>query len=87
MLKHERELKLVPGALTPLDIEIWPSGTRFAAGERLLLIVQGTDLQKYSKIRDPVYFRHEDTVNVGQHVIHTGGSDASYLQVPVIPEG
>jgi predicted acyl esterase len=84
VLKHSRELKLAPGTKTPLDIEIWPSGTRFAAGERLLLIVQGTDLQKYSKIRDPVYFRHDDTVNVGQHTIYTGQDDASYLQVPLI---
>ena len=85
VLKHKRELKLSPGAKTPLDIEIWPSGTRFAAGERLLLIVQGTDLQKYSKIRDPVYFRHDDTVNAGQHLIYTGQDDASYLQVPLVP--
>jgi uncharacterized protein len=85
VLKHTQELKLVPGVKTPLDIEIWPSGTQFAAGERLRLIVQGTDLQKYSKIRDPVYFRHDDTVNVGQHIIHTGPDDASYLQVPIVP--
>ncbi len=85
VLRHKRELKLAPGARTPLDIEIWPSGTRFAAGERLRLIVQGTDLQKYSKVRDPVYFRHEDSVNVGQHIIHTGGDDPSYLLVPLVP--
>jgi uncharacterized protein len=85
VLMHKRELKLAPGAKTPLDIEIWPSGTCFAAGERLRLIVQGTDLQKYSKIRDPVYFRHEDTVNIGRHVIYTGEGDASYLQVPLVP--
>jgi predicted acyl esterase len=87
VLKHKRELKLTPGAKTPLDIEIWPSGTQFAPGERLRLIVQGTDLQKYSKIRDPVYFRHEDSVNAGQHTIHTGEADGSYLQVPVVPAG
>lgn len=85
VLAHRRELKLVPGAKTPLDIEIWPSGTRFEPGERLLLIVQGTELQKYSKIRDPVYYRHEDTVNAGLHTLHTGGSDESYLLVPVVP--
>jgi predicted acyl esterase len=85
VLQHKRELKLSRGEKTPLDIEIWPSGTRFEAGARLRLIVQGTDLQKYSKIRDPVYYRHEDTVNVGQHIIYTGGSDESYLLVPEVP--
>ncbi len=85
VLKHTQELKLTPGARTPVDIEIWPSGTQFAAGDRLRLIVQGTDLQKYSKIRDPVYFRHEDSANVGQHILYTGGAEVSYLLVPVVP--
>jgi uncharacterized protein len=86
VLAHRRELKLASGQKTLLDIEIWPSGTRFAKGERLLLVVQGTDLQKYSKMRDPVYYRHEDTVNAGMHTLHTGGEDESYLQIPLVPE-
>jgi hypothetical protein len=71
--------------VVPLEIEIWPSGTSFKAGERLRLIVQGTDLQKYSKIRDPVYTRHEETVNSGNHVIRAGGGYESFLLVPMIP--
>ena len=85
VLLHQRELKLEAGKVEPLDIEIWPSGTLFEAGTRLKLIVQGTDLQKYSKTRHPVYTRHEDSVNAGRHVIHTGGATGSYLLVPVIP--
>jgi predicted acyl esterase len=85
VLLHQRELTLEPGKVEPLEIEIWPSGTLFEAGSRLRLIVQGTDLQKYSKKRHPVYTRHEDSVNHGRHVIHTGGATDSYLLVPVIP--
>ncbi len=85
VLAHQRELKVKPGEVIPLEIEIWPSGTRFEAGEKLRLIVQGTDLQKYSKITDPIYTRHEDTVNSGRHLIYTGGRYDSYLLVPVIP--
>jgi predicted acyl esterase len=85
VLRHRRELKLEPGRVTPLDIEIWPSGTLFEAGARLKLIVQGTDLQKYSKSRHPVYTRHEDSVNQGRHVIHTGGETDSHLLVPIVP--
>ena len=33
----------------PADIEVLPSGTRFEAGEGLLLIVQGTDINRYPK--------------------------------------
>jgi hypothetical protein len=85
VLAHQRELKLEPGKVEPLEIEIWPSGTLFEAGSRLRLIVQGSDIQKYSKIRHPVYTRHEDSVNHGRHVIHTGGATGSYLLVPVVP--
>jgi hypothetical protein len=84
VLLHQREMKLTPGMAYPVDIELWPSGTAFAAGERLRLVVQGTDLQKYSKTRDAIYFRHEASVNAGQHRIHTGEPDSSYLLVPVV---
>jgi uncharacterized protein len=82
---HTREQKIRPGEIVPLDIEIWPSGTHFAAGETLRLIVQGTDLNRYPKDKVPVYFRHEACGNKGRHVIHTGGAHESYLLVPVIP--
>jgi hypothetical protein len=32
-----------------------------------------------------VYFRHEETVNRGLHVIHSGAAYDSYLLVPLIP--
>ena len=85
MHTHERVQKIKPGEIVPLDIEIWPSGTHFAAGETLRLIVQGTDLNRYAKDKVPVYFRHEASVNKGRHVVHTGGEHESYLLVPVIP--
>ncbi len=84
VLRHRQELKLEPGQVVPLDIEIWPSGTLFEAGSRLRLIVQGTDLQKYSKTRHPVYTRHEDSVNHGAHIIHTGGATDSHLLIPIV---
>jgi predicted acyl esterase len=84
---HTREQKIKPGEIVPLDIEIWPSGTLFEAGETLRLIVQGGDLNRYPVDVAPVYFRHKNLgVNKGRHVIHTGGQYGSYLLVPVIPE-
>jgi predicted acyl esterase len=83
VLAHRRELKLAPGEVVPLDIEIWPSGTRFEAGERLRLVLQGSDIYQYPK---PVMCdRHEETVNRGHHVVHAGGKYDSYLLVPVVP--
>ncbi len=82
VLAHRRELKLTPGETAELEIEIWPSGTRFEPGEQLRLVVQGSDIHKEPK--PSVYARHEETVNRGSHHLHTGGAHASCLQVPVV---
>jgi predicted acyl esterase len=47
VLAHRREMKLRPAEIVSLEIEIWPSGTRFEAGETLRLIVQGADSNQY----------------------------------------
>lgn len=83
VLAHRRDLPVPAGEVTRLDIEVWPSGTRFEPGERLLLVIQGSDINRYPK--PLVYARHEDTVNQGPHVVHTGGRYASHLLVPVLP--
>jgi predicted acyl esterase len=85
VLLHRNELPLQPGKIEALEIEIWPSATLFEAGSRMRLIVQGTDLQKYSHSRHPIYMRHEDSVNHGRHVIYTGGARDSYLLIPIVP--
>ena len=43
-LKHQRLLKLKPGEVVPVEIEIWPSSTLFRAGESLGLVIQGGDV-------------------------------------------
>jgi len=82
VLAHQRLLRLQPGEPTRLEIEVLPSGTMFAAGDRLRLIVQGTDANRYPKPK--VFARHEETVNEGKHVVYTGGLHDSYLLVPVV---
>jgi predicted acyl esterase len=83
VLANRRALPVIPGEIVRLDIEVLPSGTRFEPGERLLLVVQGSDVNRYPK--PGVYARHEDTVNRGPHVLHTGGRYDSHLLVPVLP--
>jgi uncharacterized protein len=84
VLTHRRSQKLEPGAVVQLDIELWASSTRFDAGEVLRLRVQGSEINKYPKTAAHVYFRHEDTVNRGLHIIHTGAQYDSYLLVPQV---
>lgn len=83
--RHQKEIKLKDGEIVPVEIEIWPSSTLFESGEKLRVVVQGSDIYSYP------YERHTDehtsTVNKGQHIIHTGGKYDSHLLVPVIPVG
>jgi uncharacterized protein len=81
VLTHRTEQKIPPGTIVPLAIEIWPSGTRFEAGETLRLVIQGSDIYDYP--RPSVYARHEDSVNVGRHVIHTGPGHDARLTIPL----
>lgn len=83
-LLHQREQKLAPGEVVPVEIEILPSGTLFRAGETLRLLVQGTDVNKYPA-GTPTQ-RHHSERNHGRHVIHTGGEFDSHLLVPVTPK-
>ncbi len=80
---HQRELKLEPGQIVPVEIEIWPSSTLFQRGEKLRIVVQGSDIHAYLVERHTN--RHTETVNRGEHIIHTGGTYDSHLLVPVIP--
>jgi len=82
---HDREERLAPGEIVPVDVEIWPSSTRFAAGETLRLVIAGRDTVKPSVPRAP-FALHERTRNAGTHVIHTGGRFDGWLQIPVIPD-
>jgi predicted acyl esterase len=82
VLAHQRSRKLAPGEEVALEIEIWPSGTRFEAGESLRLVVQGTDICTHP--RPCVQDLHEASVNRGEHVILAGGRYDSHLLVPIV---
>jgi predicted acyl esterase len=81
---HLREQRLAPGQRVRVDIEIWPSSTLFGAGQTLRVRIQGSDIPTDSAPNTP-FARHEETRNVGTHVIYTGGPYDSHLLVPVIP--
>jgi len=82
VLTHKSERKVQPGVIYEADMEILPSGTRFAMGDMLRLRVKGRDIYAYPK--PLLYMRHEDTVNAGIHSIHTGPRARSFLLIPVV---
>lgn len=77
---HTRAEPLQPGEVVPVDIEIWPSATRFQIGDGLRLSIRGSDF--YS---GAVMSRHTDSRNRGAHVLHAGNTFDSHLVFPVLP--
>ena len=75
---HLREQRLAPGEIVPVEIEVLPSSTAFAEGERLRVVVAATDIRPHG-------MEHKRTRNAGRHVLHTGGAYDAHLLVPVIP--
>lgn len=75
----DRIEKLAPGEIVPVDIQIWPLGMIWRAGEQINLVIGG---QKLSGVEFPG-LPGPDTINRGRHVIHTGGRFDSHLVIPV----
>jgi predicted acyl esterase len=77
-LKHEHELLISPGEIVPVEIEILPSSTLFAANETLRLVIKGRD------VFSNAMHHHRELCNQGNHTIHTGGNYDSHLLLPII---
>ncbi|MEW2483446.1 CocE/NonD family hydrolase [Mycobacterium sp. NPDC049093] len=79
----DRVEKLSPGEVVDIEIELSPIGLVFRPGEQLRLVISAKDLfgPWMPGLREYV------PQNQGRHVIHTGGSRASFLQLPVVAEG
>lgn len=81
--RHDRSEPVPKGSVVKLEIPFWPIGMVFAAGEGIMLRISGHD-QAYPEFEMHFTTEAEDA-NVGTHVVHTGGSYASCLVLPVIP--
>jgi uncharacterized protein len=73
--------KLQAGEIAPVDIQIWPMGMKWRAGEQLQLLIAG---HKLSTVELPGLVPPE-AVNKGRHIVHTGGRYDSQLVVPFVP--
>ena len=76
---HTRAEKITPGTIIEVDIPLWPSMSRWRAGETLRLIVAGHDLRGpwFPQVSPP------QSVNRGAHRIHTGGLTPSALTLAI----
>ena len=80
---HTSETPVPPGQIVDVSIELWPSSTVLHRGERLRLLIQGSDIQSYP---DGTFVAgHRHTRNAGNHILHTGGCYDAHVLLPVIP--
>lgn len=83
--------KVTPGEPVECQVPIRPSGTRYRAGDTLRVEISGTFLgtETYEvryPAREPGQTPLElETVNEGDHTIHTGGEFDTRLLIPEVP--
>lgn len=77
--RFDRVEKLTAGEIVDIEIDLLPIGWAFRPGEQLRFVISARNLlgTLMPGIRDYT------GANSGQHVIHTGGRYASYLQLPI----
>jgi predicted acyl esterase len=76
----DRIEKLAAGEVVDIEIDLYPVGLRFYPGEQLRLVISARN--SLGAIM-PLLAAYTPE-NRGQHIIHTGGSRASYLQLPIV---
>lgn len=85
---HDEVQKLIPDQIYELDVEIWPTCIVFPKGYRLALTLMGKDFE-YPEIPGRLLHNHPKDRGIadfqGENSIYTGGENASYLLMPLIP--
>jgi predicted acyl esterase len=76
----DRIEKLSAGEIVALEIDLLPFGLAFNPGEQLRVVISGRSLLGTMMPGT----RQHVLANRGAHVLHTGGDNASYLQLPVL---
>ncbi len=76
----DRVEKLQPGEIVEIEIDLFPLGMIFYPGEQLRFIISSRNDLGAIMPGTPGYVPE----NKGQHIIYTGGSHPSYLQLPVM---
>jgi uncharacterized protein len=77
--RFDRVQKLAPSEIVDIEIDLLPIGWSFRPGEQLRFVISARNLLGTMMPGIPEYVG----ANAGQHVIHTGGQRASYLQLPI----
>jgi putative CocE/NonD family hydrolase len=71
---HDVEQKLKPGEIVPIEVEIRTTSMIFQKGSRIRVDVLPHDNLQYFAV-----------YHLGSNTIHTGGTHASYILLPIVP--
>ena len=98
---HDQKQPLIPGAVVPLDVEIWPTCIVVPKGYRIALTIRGKDYvwdgaaTTLSNMKNPMRgcgpFEHDDPTDRppeifgGKVTLHSGPTHPAVLLLPVIP--
>jgi len=78
---HRRRQLLAPREAVRLEVEIWPTCMVFRKGHRIRL-----DIQPRDGVGSFPYTHYSADYNTGTNLLYAGGTRASHLLLPVIPE-
>jgi putative CocE/NonD family hydrolase len=78
---HQRRLRLTPGEIVQVQVEIWPTSMVFRKGHKMRV-----DIQPRDGVGSAGYMHYHADYNTGTNTIHTGGQYESYLLLPIIPK-
>jgi predicted acyl esterase len=79
--QHQRRLRLTPGEIVQVQVEIWPTSMVFRKGHKMRV-----DIQPRDGVGSAGYMHYHADYNTGTNTIHTGGQYESYLLLPIIPK-
>lgn len=80
--KYDKVEKIPMGEIIKMEIQLWPGGIAFEAGETLRFEVKG-HMITFPENNDMVQKKRAETLNMGKHYIHTGGIYGSNILLPV----
>lgn len=80
----DRQEKIAPGTVVPMEITLWPTGMVFARDEGIQLRIAGHVLAAPVRVATASQESGDHDDNSGQHCIHTGGKYDSKLILPII---
>jgi len=90
---HDEKQPLTPNGVYEVEVEVWPMGLFLPKGSTLKLIIAGIDFERPGSkppFQGVAWFTHDDhtdrprAIFDSTNTIHTGGSQQSYLLLPVL---